>query len=318
MPSAAAQRYFNSFDPQQQANIRASWGGSDLMDQWFQNAQQAGAVQDTGARKVDDATPGGMTPDKLRQKAKSEGWSEDFARFSDAQLTGWINQYYDPQRGKFRSQHAPPGAGDWAYVEKPTEGIVDPNTGTEWGPHGDKNGVNLSALGLNTLRGSVGGGRGGGQGGGQGIGQMGSPGGFQSISPLQEQLINAIGSQGGLQSSVDRGGGVWSWDTPQDRQALAASAIPNGTVGPVTAPPMGSTQRTAPGGLQDVMTPIQGSAPIPQVGLLGSVLGGGVSQGPVSPPQPLAPLSGSQTTQGMMQKKQKTPAQQGSWFGGGL
>lgn len=228
MPSPAALKYFNSFNPGQQETIRASWQGQDMMDQWFQAAQAAGAVdqggtpnQGQGATEA-SAAAGGMTPEKLRQKARQEGWSEDFARYQGPQgdrvLQGWINQYWDPQRGKFRSMHAPQGAqGDWVYAEKPDEGIVDPQ-GTEWGPHGNRSGVNLSALGLNTLHGSVGaGGRtGGGRPQGQPQPQPVGAGLFDPQNPLQNKLIQMVQQGGGFfgQNPMNnaaslQGGGVW-------------------------------------------------------------------------------------------------------------
>jgi hypothetical protein len=232
MPSPAAQAYFNSFDPATQQQIQASWGGADLMDQWFQAAQQAGAVSPDGTRKGGGGDQGagvntgsgqgGMTPQKLRQKAKNEGWSEDFDRFSDELLQGWITRSWDPNKGRFRSEHAPQGAtGDWAYVEKPTEGIVDPQ-GVEWGPHGNKVGVNLSALGLNTLHGSVRTGGGGGGGGGGQQGQQGqqnfAAGLYDPNNPLQNHLVNMARSgsfgnwaEGGVNNAASlQGGGVWS------------------------------------------------------------------------------------------------------------
>lgn len=144
------------------------------------------------------------TPEELRQLSQAQGWSEDFARFSDPQVQAWINQYWDPGRQRFRSQHAPQGAGDWAYVEKPTEGIVDPATGIEYGPHGSRSGVNLSALGLNTLRGSTNlrGGRGGRFGGNLGgivgpgrFGTAGQAPEFSFTPPSQEEALQDPGYQ---------------------------------------------------------------------------------------------------------------------------
>lgn len=235
MANPAAQTYFNSFDPATQAQIRASWAGNpNGMDDWFNAAQGAGAVGPTGERKGGGgdqgagvntgAGSGGMTPQKLRQHARQQGWSEDFARFDDALLEGWISRSWDPAKGKFRSEHAPQGAsGDWAYVEKPTEGIVDPQ-GIEWGPHGTKSGVNLSALGLNSLGGSVRTGDAGlppGQRGGitpQGVAPQQpasfSQGLFDPSNPLQNHLIGmvqqgALGFGGNNAASLE-GGGVWS------------------------------------------------------------------------------------------------------------
>jgi hypothetical protein len=248
MPSAAAQKYFNSFDSATQQQIRDSWGGSDLMEDWFKNAQAAGAVSPDGTRRGGGGDQGagvntgsgagGMTPQKLRQKARAEGWSEDFQRYSDELLEGWISRSWDPRKGKFRSEHAPPGAsGDWVYVEKPTEGIVDPSSGTEWGPHGTRTGVNLSALGLNTLGGSVR--TGGGTGGGKGVATPGAPAGPAiDDSYLQNKLVELFERQGGIfgERNTDDygvrlgGGGIWSAAAP------GAAAPPPVTAGPSPSP----------------------------------------------------------------------------------
>ena len=84
------------------------------------------------------------TPAELRAYAASNGWSEDFARNDDATLSQWIADRWDVGRNKFRSYHAPQDAGDWAYVEKPSESVVDPSTGTEWGPWGNQDAVNVT------------------------------------------------------------------------------------------------------------------------------------------------------------------------------
>jgi len=44
MASAAAQQYFDSFPKAEQDSIKASWGGADLMDEWYNNAKSAGAT----------------------------------------------------------------------------------------------------------------------------------------------------------------------------------------------------------------------------------------------------------------------------------
>ena len=84
------------------------------------------------------------TPEELRAYAASSGWSEDFARYDDPTLNRWISERWDVGRNKFRSYHAPQDAGDWAYVEKPSESVTDPSTGTEWGPWGNQDGVNVT------------------------------------------------------------------------------------------------------------------------------------------------------------------------------
>lgn len=48
MASSKAQAYFNQQSAADQANIRASWGGGDMMDEWYQAAVEAGAVAGEG------------------------------------------------------------------------------------------------------------------------------------------------------------------------------------------------------------------------------------------------------------------------------
>lgn len=108
-------------------------GGPDAwVADWYQNAVNAGSIQDAstprtkGEATATDATTG-STPqgykntgtssfaDMIRAKAKAEGWSEDFERYSDAQIEAW-KPSWDEQAGRFRSE-----GGGGALVEKPTE-----------------------------------------------------------------------------------------------------------------------------------------------------------------------------------------------------
>lgn len=91
---------------------------------------------------------------KVRRIAAEQHWSEDFQRFSDAQIEAW-KPSWDETKQRFRSEHAPAGAnGDWVYVEKPTESVTDPSTGIEWGPWGDQVGVNVTEKKAQTAGGS--------------------------------------------------------------------------------------------------------------------------------------------------------------------
>lgn len=58
-----------------------------------------------------------MTPSELRAYAKSQNWSEDFARFDDPTLQGWIDNYWDNSAMKFKSGRQ----GVTGFWEKPTE-----------------------------------------------------------------------------------------------------------------------------------------------------------------------------------------------------
>lgn len=125
--SSGAQRYFSSFSAADQQNIRNSWGGKNLMEDWYQNAVKAGATNGAGAQapgtgvgvqqggehsgqKTIIADPSkslreqgiasgqgeegwstaGM-PDRtgMRAWARENGMSEDFDRFDENQLLRW-------------------------------------------------------------------------------------------------------------------------------------------------------------------------------------------------------------------------------------
>jgi hypothetical protein len=72
-----------------------------------------------------------MTPAALRLHSKQQGWQEDFDRFSDGQLQQWLNKYWDPSVGRFKSQHT----GTSGTFEKPTE------CQEGWVPFGSKENV---------------------------------------------------------------------------------------------------------------------------------------------------------------------------------
>lgn len=110
---AEAEAYFNSFSPEDQAAIRASWGGRDLLLEWYRNAKSAGSVPKTpppggpgGPGSPKFTGPGGFpTPTELRAWSRSQGWSEDFERFSDAVLQDWITRFWNPANNMFRQEH---------------------------------------------------------------------------------------------------------------------------------------------------------------------------------------------------------------------
>jgi hypothetical protein len=106
MASPAAQAYFNQFSPAEQARITASWGGADLMDEWFQNAVAAGAVGQSGAP---------ATAAQAQQYAQNTGTAEDYQRFQDPDFQRWA-EWFDPASGRYRSSRGAPG-----LYDKPTE-----------------------------------------------------------------------------------------------------------------------------------------------------------------------------------------------------
>ncbi|MEK9723022.1 MAG: hypothetical protein VW405_05995 [Rhodospirillaceae bacterium] len=106
MASAAAQSYFNQFSPAEQERIRQSWGGADLMDEWFNNAVGAGAVGASGAP---------TTAAQAQQYARNTGTSEDYLRFQDPDFQRWA-EWFDPASGRYRSSRGASG-----LYDKPTE-----------------------------------------------------------------------------------------------------------------------------------------------------------------------------------------------------
>jgi hypothetical protein len=131
---AAAQQYFNSRPYAEQQKIKASWGGQDLLLQWFQNAVNAGvpgAVKAAGGKAPPEPgweIPGGAifdptgksalppsawwgkrnpSPTELRRWALEGGQTEDYMRYSDRQVAAWIREGWDTARGGWK-----PGYGE--------------------------------------------------------------------------------------------------------------------------------------------------------------------------------------------------------------
>jgi hypothetical protein len=77
MASSKAQAFFNRQSPAQQAEIRASWNGADLMDEWYSNAAAAGSVPGEGTTPdrsllEQNLTQGQTTGDEIRDPAYSK------------------------------------------------------------------------------------------------------------------------------------------------------------------------------------------------------------------------------------------------------
>ena len=231
MASSEAQAFFNKQSPADQQAIRASWGGKDMMDQWYQAAKAAGSVPDPMANTGGQGTLGkeGTTtytgpadttkwktdvemtdnahPDALAGpsgdpfvdmvRASAKGKSEDFERFSNAQILGWKG-YYDPEaskkdgRPRFKNEF-----GD--IVDKPTE-----------------SGANSQAAGYAT--GSKEGGKAGAGGAGGGAKPAGT-GAESSGNPLQDALVRSFQNRegqfvnAGVQGAELGQGGVF-WTDP--------------------------------------------------------------------------------------------------------
>lgn len=260
-------------------------GGPDAwVRDWYQNAVNAGSIQDPstpftqGQATATDATTG-ATPqgrmntgtsqfaDMVRKKARDEGWSEDFARFSDAQLEAW-KPYWDEGAGKFRSEQGQAG-----FFEKPTE--CAPGTTM----HGSKC-VPWSSL-PPELGGTLG------QGGGAQPGAPAAPGGaaFNPNDPLQSQLVNLFQERGGMFAGQGgqfgeslSGGGIW---TGSNNQAGVNPALTQAALTAFT--PAAPSQQAAP-------KPAAAAAPAVNSAYMSGITGmgtGGLPQ-PVGtpPPQP--------------------------------
>jgi hypothetical protein len=137
-----AEEYFASFSPEDQAAIKASWGGKDMLAEWFKNAQAAGAVPggagEAGGGGGASYGPGWTPSSKadLVAYAKSHGWSEDFARFDEGTVMSWIKNNWDPQAGAFTTEKTTPGGEKiTGYVEKPVD---TPEGWYAWGQYAKK------------------------------------------------------------------------------------------------------------------------------------------------------------------------------------
>ncbi len=184
MPNAA-QTYFNSFSSEAQDQIKESWGGENLMQEWFQNAKEAGAVGSGGGGGGDKSgggeNSGKVTVDDVRANAKKYNLPEDFARFDDNQVRAWLRDFkYDSATGKFTNKY-----GD--KVDKPDErGPNTPHNMNGTGDQGDYGwGYNDSGIGMD--------GRKKGGGGADGKGGAGAPAGAPAEPVTQGKQLSYTG-----------------------------------------------------------------------------------------------------------------------------
>jgi hypothetical protein len=242
MANQEARKYFSRFSPEQQEEIRQSWGGQDLLQEWYDNAVAAGAVGGQGGSKVPKSGhSGGGTSDAtgVRAQAKEQGMSEDFDRFDENTLKEW-EQFRDtscPPKYPYRMD--PSHINRWfkgqysqnACVEKPidTGGVIQDASG-QWQPNGP-----------------TGGQRGQGQ-GGPGQQQPATPPPpttfGQQLSytgdPMQDMLIQQFNQRTqsmdptktnifGMGMDREVGGEGLAADTPMKAQALAGGGLWRGT-----------------------------------------------------------------------------------------
>lgn len=281
--SALSEQYWNSLTPAQQqaATATGAQPGGPNHDAWFQNAKASGAVgavNNPGGGGVGTplGQPGGggsagrVTAADVRANAQKYGLSEDYARFSDAELNDWVRRWnYDPATGKFTNKY-----GD--QVDKPDE--RGPNTPPNMNGTGD--------------RGNYGAGVGGG--GGRGGPAAQQPGGFVDDSYLQNVLTRMTGQGAGFmgedglnnqgQAVRLNEGGVW-WAPQPDTPPPAPTAAPPAPGAPAPgAPPPAPPAALAPGGGEspwDAFAPIGG---VPTKVGRPTAPGGGVVPGFPQPP----------------------------------
>ncbi len=154
-------------------------GGPDQWVQdWYNNAVAAGSIQESRPGDT-QAEEGGTIHDysgatssnewlgkrkptvaELRKWANETGRSEDYKRFPDAAVSGWIDRNWDVAAGSFKNDY-----GD--LVDKPDE--RGPNTPPGFNGTGDRGGWDLPG------QGGPGGGGGGGRPGGGGVSQPTTP-----------------------------------------------------------------------------------------------------------------------------------------------
>lgn len=254
------------------------------------------------------------TPRELRRYAKDTGQSEDFARYSDAQLAAWLPKW-DVAGGHFKNDF-----GD--AVEKPTEsGPLSRAAGSPTGESG-------------------GGFGGGGGGGGGGAGRAGAAAPSSLYSPLAEMLANQ-GSflsqydpvkgdlKPGIQGGIVGGGGIWYQPTQQPAPMAPTPATPAPAAAPVPVPavlpPFNPTAPMAPAGPRTTTPslPTRGpTTPAPTSSLTNMLAplqntGFMASQNPLSQ-QAIAGLTNPQPTSGLSNLLNQYGAKrkpQTGWFG---
>lgn len=245
-----AQNYFNSFSAADQANIKKSWGGNDLMNEWYSNAQKSGATNAAGAQapntgvsadqktglqtiQVDptrDLRSQGIAsregevgwsqpnmPDRtgMRAWAKANGMSEDFDRFDENQMLRWQSKIDPscPPKTPFRSDH------DGGCVEKPID--VSPGNPSGYGSGGG------AARGGQGGAGGYGAGGVGGQGG---VGTGGGEGGNLALYQVKDQYAQALADPTGQKAwELYAGqGGHKTFQAEMDRYRQQIMGMPQG------------------------------------------------------------------------------------------
>ena len=239
MASAAAQAFFDKQSPQDRMKIIDSWGGADLTDEWFANAQAAGSVPAAGAA----APTAGAAPTIEQLQAQTGGQSEDFQRFQQGDAERW-GQYYDAAasqaagRPQYKSSRGAPG-----FFDKPTECPAGQTPGgpDETSPCKSTDALMAAQEAHNQQK----------YGTGAAPGAPGAaPGYFGQDDPLQRMLTNQMASGGGTFAGTKtggqfQGGGIFSQGSgqagspmvnPTATAALTAFGKPSAQAPAVIAP----------------------------------------------------------------------------------
>jgi hypothetical protein len=100
--TSLARAYFSSFPPDQQQRILASWGGANLMEEWYQNALSAGAVppQFRPGAGPTGGSGGGTTPGGAPQ------WNHRYAEQMQKSYDALIARGVDPAKAERAIRHA--------------------------------------------------------------------------------------------------------------------------------------------------------------------------------------------------------------------
>jgi hypothetical protein len=232
--SAAARKYYDSFPPDMQEKIRSSTGGN--LDQWFQNAVAAGAVQPSGARNPGEQTSdtsgtgGGWTPQRIRQHFQSKGF-DTFDGIDDNTLWTWINQgLWDPNRKVFKPERQSVDGKEIDYNNQPDFKPSDCPSG--YTPTGSGPGAKCAPntdFDPNTgayTRGATGGAK----------APAGAPGAAAPTStevedPLQAALVAAFQDRAGMftratPAGAELGSGGIFWTDPTAQRASTGGVAP--------------------------------------------------------------------------------------------
>jgi hypothetical protein len=254
MASPAAQAFFDKQSPQDRMAIIDSWGGQDLTDEWFANAQAAGSVPAAGA----PAPAAGAAPTIEQLQAQTVNQSEDFKRFAAGDAERW-GPYYDAAasqaagRPQFRSSRGAPG-----MFDKPTECPAGQTPGgpDETSPCKSTDALMATQDAHNQQK------YGGQQPAAAAQGAGAAPAYFGQDDPLQRMLTNQMASGGGSFAGTASGGqfaggGVFSQGAGQYGQPATTGT---GTANPAATAALGALAPAAPAPAAPAPAPV--AAPV--------------------------------------------------------